>query len=114
MGNTNTVLGTDGTYDNPVSTLAAAKTLADQLAKKLDITGNFTSQAIDLTDYGIRCQKGMALLYADAVTGVTLASAHMENIRLDGDYIYCQQQRRDQPESCYSHRQRQKAFRLLA
>ena len=33
-GNTNTVLGTDGTEDNPVSTLGAARTLADALGSK--------------------------------------------------------------------------------
>lgn len=31
-GNTNTTLGTDGTYDNPVSTLAAATTIASALS----------------------------------------------------------------------------------
>jgi len=86
-GNTNTVLGIDGTAKNPVSTLAAAKTLADQIGGLLDVTGQFTSQAIDLGNYKIRGGTDTPTILGDTVTGVTLLGGTIEGINLGGDCI---------------------------
>lgn len=54
--NTNTTLGTDGTYDNPVSTFAAANTLAGSLGSKIIYVTGASTLALTgqtLTDYEI-------------------------------------------------------------
>ncbi len=86
--NTNTVIGVDGTVNNPVSTLAAAKTLADQLGKRLTIHGVFNTQAIDFSDYDIIGGNGDAFLAGDTTTGVTLGNARVSSIELAGDIIF--------------------------
>jgi len=85
--NTNTALGIDGTITNPVSTLAAAKTLADQTGKKIELIGSFTNEAIDLTDYIIKSGSRHSILDGDASTGVTLANAKIYNMWIQGDII---------------------------
>lgn len=86
-GSSGSTLGTNGTIDNPVDNLADAKTLADQLGKKIALRGTFLGQAIDLSLYEIFGLSDDAKIIGDTTTGLTVAGAHLHNMGVGGDVI---------------------------
>jgi len=86
--NTNTVIGIDGTPENPVSTLAAAITLADQLGKKIGVKGQFTSvTGVVLTDYEIIGLTANAEIQNNQLDPIFLNDAIVTNMKLFGDFF---------------------------
>ncbi|MDX1602666.1 MAG: hypothetical protein R3209_06315, partial [Salinimicrobium sediminis] len=82
--NTNTVLGWDGTAIKPVTTVAAAKTLADQIGKKIRAKGSFVASGINLDDYTIEGDGNNDMLCA---SNTSLVGARISKMSVRGEFI---------------------------
>jgi hypothetical protein len=85
-GNTNTVLGTDGTPENPVSTLAAALTIAGNLGvQSLAVTNqSFLTLTAGLAKWKIRGVGGGNILI---LNGQDINTAEVLNMVVTGDQV---------------------------
>jgi hypothetical protein len=88
-GNTNTVLGTDGTAKNPVSTLVAARTLADALGYNryyLINRSTFLGATVDLGVTHLAWEFiGIGHLNKIGFGGQQLTGSYFENLDVEGD-----------------------------
>ena len=85
--NTNTQIGTDGTLQNPVSTIAAARTLALSLGSKICGRGTFSAVTLDFTDFSLKGNEGNFTLSGDTTTPMDITNAILENVFLSGKYV---------------------------
>lgn len=93
--NTNTVLGTDGTENNPVSTIAAATTLATALGSQRFYLINGTQITLDQGYEGYDF-KGIGLMNQVDLDSQDVDMSHFENLILTGtqggsQYIHAEQ-----------------------
>jgi len=85
-GAAGTVVGVNGTYDNPSNTLADAVTLVGSLANKLAIWGSVSGSS-DINNFFIRGMDGAARIFGNAPNGGTFTAlgTFFEDIEVAGD-----------------------------